>query len=426
MRVLIAGASGFIGGHLVRRLRREHQVIAAARRPQELRRRFPDVETAAVDFSARRSVEDWLPLLHDVDAVVNAVGILHESGRNTFDRLHHRAPCVLFRACRAAGVRKVIQISALGADQQAASRFHLSKRAADDCLRGLDLDWIVLQPSLVYGPGGASAGLFKALAALPWLPLVERGAQWVQPIYVRDLANVVNALLAPAAAAQRTLPAVGPQPLSLRDMLGIYRDWLGLGPLRAFNVPAAWALRAARLAEWLGARMVTRETLGMLARGNSGDAAPMIAATGVYPRSLAGVLRERPAEQADRWHAGLYFLRPALRIALGLLWLFSGIVSLGWYPVAHSYALLAELGITGAWAAPALYGAALLDIALGLATLARYRIHWIGRAQIALMVVYSLLISIGPAELWLHPFGPVTKNLPLIVATLIMLVLERD
>ena len=434
MRVLIAGASGFIGGRLVSALRHEHEIVAAVRRPRALRQRFPDIEAVAVDFAVPRTVDEWLPLLQRVDAVVNAVGIIHETGRNSFEQLHHRAPCTLFQACRAAGVRKIIQISALGADEHASSRFHVSKRAADDCLRQLDSDWTILQPSLVYGPGGKSAYLFKALAALPALPLIAGGEQLVQPIHVDDLVAAVNALLRPApaaptaapGAARRTVAAVGPQPLRVRDMLGTYRDWLGMGTLHSFSIPFALALRMARLAEVLGARMVTRDTLSMLARGNSADAAALTAATGVAPRSLATALREQPAEQPDRWHARLFFLRPALRIALGLLWLFSGIVSLGLYPLAHSYALLAEVGIAGPWAPFALYGAALLDVLLGIATLARYRIRLVGQLQIALMLAYSLLISIGPAELWLHPFGPVTKNIPLIVATLIMIALERD
>jgi len=137
-------------------------------------------------------------------------------------------------------------------------------------------------------------------------------------------------------------------------------------------------------------------------------------------------LVETPAQQADRWHARLYFLSPLLRLSIGLLWLFTGITSAFFYPAEHSYALLAQVGITGLLAPVALYGAAMLDVALGIATLARYRIQLIGLVQICLILVYSILISVGPSELWLHPFGPVTKNIPLIVATLIMMAMEEN
>jgi uncharacterized protein YbjT (DUF2867 family) len=426
MRVLITGASGFIGSHLVGALHQQHEIIACARRPHALRKRFPDVATAVVDLTIPRSIAEWLPVLKEVDAVVNAVGIIRESGRNTFDQLHHRAPCTLFQACQTAGVRKVIQISALGSDESANTRYHTSKKAADDCLKQLDLDWVILKPSLVYGPGGKSAALFKALAALPWIPLVDGGEQAVQPIYVGDLAAAVGNLLAPNAPVRVSIDAVGPQPLSIRSMLAAYRFWLGKEAYRIFPIPFAVALPLGKLSEYFGASIVSSETIRMLRRGNVGDVSTLTGATGVFPRSLADVLREHPAEQADRWQAQLYFLRPLLRLTLGLLWLFSGIVSLGIYPVEHSYVLLAEVGVTGPAAPAFLYAAALLDIALGIATLARYRIQRVGQLQIVLMVGYSLLISIGPGELWLHPFGPVTKNIPLIIATLIMMALERD
>lgn len=426
MRILITGASGFIGNHLVRALHPQHEIIACARRPHTLRKRFPTVVTAVVDFAVPRSVAEWLPLLKDVDAVVNAVGIIRESGTNTFDQLHHRAPCTLFQACQAAGVRKVIQISALGSDETARTRFHLSKKAADDCLKQLDLDWVILKPSLVYGPGGKSAALFKALAALPWIPLLDGGEQPVQPIYVDDLAAAVSDLLAPDAPVRVSIDAVGPRPLSIRSMLVAYRFWLGKEAYRIIPIPFALALPLGKLGGYLGASLMTGETLQMLKRGNTGDVSTLAEATDVFPRSLASVLREHPAEQADRWQARLFFLRPLLRITLGLLWLFSGIVSLGIYPVERSYALLAEIGVTGLAAPAVLYAAAFIDIALGIATLARYRIQRVGQLQIALMLGYSVLISLGPGELWLHPFGPVTKNIPLIIATLIMMALERD
>ena len=103
-----------------------------------------------------------------------------------------------------------------------------------------------------------------------------------------------------------------------------------------------------------------------------------------------------------------------------------GMVSLGLYPIEQSYVLLSEVGVHG-WPAPlALFGAALLDMALGVATLGRFRIQLVGKLQIILMLGYSILISMGLSEMWLHPFGPITKNIPLIIATMIMLSLEKD
>ena len=85
--------------------------------------------------------------------VVNAVGILRESGNATFQALHVDAPVALFHACVQADVKKVVQISALGADTEAASRYHLSKKHADDTLAELPIRWVIMQPSLVFGLG---------------------------------------------------------------------------------------------------------------------------------------------------------------------------------------------------------------------------------------------------------------------------------
>src|SRR5690606_16794863 len=106
-----------------------------------------------------------------------------------------KAPQALFHAARRAEVRCVIQFSALGADQDAASDFHLSKRSADDALRTMGMPAAIVQPSLVYGPGGGSAKLFNRLAVMPVLPLAGGGRQVVQPVHVDDVVAGVRALL---------------------------------------------------------------------------------------------------------------------------------------------------------------------------------------------------------------------------------------
>jgi hypothetical protein len=278
---------------------------------------------------------------------------------------------------------------------------------------------------LVYGPGGKSAAFFKALSALPAIPIVDNGEQPVQPIHIDDLTAAISATLLPNAPARLSVDAVGPHPIRFRDMLLQYRHWLGKARPFLAPLPYSVALLTGKFAGFLGETPLTHEAVKMLRQGNTGDVSTLKAVLQRMPRSFESALWEQPAQQADRWHAGLFFLRPLLRITLGLLWLLTGILSLGIYPVDQSLALLAQVGISGSLAPFVLYGAALLDIALGLATLVRWQLHWVGLMQITLMMGYSALISVGLPEYWLHPFGPITKNIPLIVATLIMLVLEE-
>src|SRR4051812_20619119 len=133
MRVLLTGATGLIGGAILQALLHEgHDVVCAVRSPARLPVRDPRCTALVADLASVPTQDWWTPQLRGIDAVVNAVGILREQGSQTFDALHHRAPAELFRACAAAGVRCVVQVSALGADANATTPYQTSKRAADD------------------------------------------------------------------------------------------------------------------------------------------------------------------------------------------------------------------------------------------------------------------------------------------------------
>jgi hypothetical protein len=110
-------------------------------------------------------------------------------------------------------------------------------------------------------------------------------------------------------------------------------------------------------------------------------------------------------------------------MSIALVWILSGVVSLGLYPVSDSLGFLERVGLTGAAALTALYGGALLDIALGAAVYLvkcrRWR-RWMWRLQIAVMLGYTALITLFLPELWLHPFGPLLKNVPMLAATLLL------
>jgi uncharacterized protein YbjT (DUF2867 family) len=389
LRILVLGASGFIGGH-----------AAAA-----LRAAGHDVLAGTIDFVRALKPDDWLPALHGLDAVVNAVGIIRERGARTFDTLHYAAPRALFDACRIAGVRRVVQISALGADEAARSRFHRTKRAADDYLAGLDLDWSIVQPSLVFGEDGKSARLFALLAALPVTPLPGDGRQAIQPIHIDDLSDVIVELV--RTPMKTRLHAVGRREITLREWLAILRAQMSLGRPRFLNVPL-WAIP------------VGRETLQMLQRGNTAS-----------PALITQILRRSPLDPNQfvgsvegKWlalRAKLDWLLPLLRGSIGVLWIVSGIVSLGLYPVHESLALLRRVGVESPLV---LYGAAAADIALGMATLL-WKGSWLWRLQMALVLGYSAIITAFLPELWLHPFGPVLKNLPILAALLLLHQLEE-
>ena len=233
--VLVLGASGFIGEHLARALEAEgHDVVCGMRRPSD---RMQGCRSVAIDYMRDHAVTDWLPRLKGVDVVINAVGILRETRSATFAALHVDAPIALFQACAEVRVGKIVQISALGADAQAVSRYHLSKKRADDALATSPIPWVVVQPSFVFGPGGRSAALFLELAALPVIPLPGDGRQCVQPVHIDDLTAAVLTVVRSSDFDGERIPVVGPHPTTLREFLAKLRRGLGLGEPHFMCVP---------------------------------------------------------------------------------------------------------------------------------------------------------------------------------------------
>jgi uncharacterized protein YbjT (DUF2867 family) len=276
MNVLLTGARGFIGSHLARALRAREYVVVEARRDV-------DDGTAAVraDFTRDVTVRDWLPKLVGIDAVINAVGIVREHGAQTFESIHKRAPQALFTACVAAGVRRVVQISALGADR-GMTRYFLSKRAADDYLATLPLEWTIVRPALVFGPGASSARLFTRLAQLPVVPLPGRGEQRVQPLHIDDLTEALVHLLGDASTHRARIELVGPQSFSLRELLVGLRTTGRMNPPRFLQVPMSIVRAAAHVA----ASPLDSETLAILETGERGDPATIRHLLGRPPRPI--------------------------------------------------------------------------------------------------------------------------------------------
>ena len=427
MNILLTGASGFIGHHILHALEQQnHHVTACCRRPEKLVFKSESTRILQLDYADMMKETDWLPHLQNIDVVINCVGIIVESKQQTFQTLHAQVPIALFKAAEQVAVKKVIQISALGADQNAETAYHLSKKAADDALKNLTMDWYVLQPSIVYGDGAQSMALFHALAALPIHALIDGGEQLMQPVHVSDLVATVIQCLKPDSAGCVTLPLVGPKAISFKYLLEQLRQRLRKKPALTFSLSGELAQRSVFIGKWLGEPTFNAENIAMLRQGNSANAEPIKQFLGRATKSLEEKLLLSPANQAERWHAGLYFLRPLLRLSIAFLWIWSGLVSIFFFPAEQSYQFLAASGITGNAAPAMLYGLALMDIVIGLATLTVYRIRPLILFQLTIIFLYTLMITFTLPEFWLHPFGPVLKNIPLLTTLLVYLILEGE
>ena len=149
MKILILGSSGFIGSHLkIELLKSGHQVICSGRKNY-----FNEADFLTIDLAEISEGSDFFELkkkLSTVDLIINAAGIIAETKTQSFNQIHAHAPSIIFSLCRDLKI-KVIQISALGADAEASSLFHLSKRKADDFLINLNIPSAIIYPSLIFG-----------------------------------------------------------------------------------------------------------------------------------------------------------------------------------------------------------------------------------------------------------------------------------
>ena len=429
MRVLVTGAYGLIGSAILARLRRDgHELTAAGRALDEARLRFPYATWIQADFARLTTAEAWRPLLTNIDAVVNCVGVLQDGGRDNVQAVQVDGTCALFDACAQAGVRRVIHISAVGASNQGPTAFARTKAQADAHLARLDLDWVILRPSLVLAPAayGGSA-MLRGLAGLPWVtPSV---ASQVQIVSSDDVADTVALCLradAPAKAtwAKATWELTHPRTHDLGDVVAAMRAWHGFPPRPRFRVPAVAFGVVAIFAEFagkLGWRSPARATaLAQLSAGVVGDPTEWMRATGIKPRGLDTILAERPASVQDRWFARLYWLKPVAILALAAFWIMTGVIALG-PGRATAMGYLTQAGFGPSVAALTLVLGSLFDIVVGLALLVRRFTRRALQLMIAVTLGYLLVGTVTAPELWLEPLGPYTKIIPMLVGSVLTL-----
>ncbi|MFZ9407605.1 MAG: complex I NDUFA9 subunit family protein [Burkholderiaceae bacterium] len=294
-RILVVGGSGFIGRHLVAKLAAEGRQVRVPTRRMERAKHLislPRVEVVETDIQAPGVA---LNLLQDVDAVVNLVGILHgpEGGPDwgrAFDRAHVQLPRLLGESAVAAGVRRMVHMSALGVTdapgQALPSRYLRSKAAGEACLKAIEgLQYTFLRPSVVYGADDAFINLFARLQRL--LPVIAlAGAQArLAPIWVEDVAQAAIHLLDASDAVGRAFELAGPDIVTLQELVELAGLWSGHSrPVIA--LPDLLARPMAGLMECLpGEPLMSRDNLDSLKLDNV-PSGPIDALCGIVPRSL--------------------------------------------------------------------------------------------------------------------------------------------
>lgn len=277
MKILICGASGFVGKHLTHDLRNAgHTVIRAVRRPHE-----PD--DIQIDFCCDTNKEIWLSRLQGIDAVINAIGVLRDSADNPMQKLHTDTPVALFTACLAAGVKRIVHLSALGVDSGIDVPYFSTRLATEHALQALPVPYLCLRPSVIYGTDGTSAKMFIRMATLPVHALPMGGVQSLQPVHIDDISAAVANWLSDPEAASQTIEAVGSAATSMRGMLDSYRKQLHRRAAWHLAIPASLVRLMALAGDYIPASPMCSDTYAMLKAGNTASAT-----------KFAGMLRREP------------------------------------------------------------------------------------------------------------------------------------
>ncbi len=285
----VFGGSGFVGRHVVRALaRRGYRIRAAVRRP-DLAGHLQPMGVVGQVLPVQTNLrypQSIAPVIEGADTVINAVGILAPTGKQSFDAVHVKGAREVARAARAAGVQRLIHISAIGADRNGAAAYARSKAEAEDAVLAEFPEAVIVRPSIVFGPEDAFFNRFANLATMsPFLPLIGGGRTRFQPVFVGDVAEAVARAAEGRAAAGTIYEFGGPEVMTFRQILDKVKTWTDRD-CRYLPMPF-WAAKLLALATWPlpnSLRPMTVDQVKMLKVGSV-----VSAAAEAEGRTLAGL-----------------------------------------------------------------------------------------------------------------------------------------
>ncbi|MDH5341086.1 MAG: complex I NDUFA9 subunit family protein [Rubrivivax sp.] len=291
-RLLVLGGTGFVGRalceHLVRRSGGNGMLRVPTRRLSHGQRlqTLPTVDLVSADVHDDAALGR---LLDGCDAVINLVAILHGSA-DEFERVHVTLPRRLAAACQAAGVRRLLHVSALGVGPGAPSNYLRSKTEGEAVLQAAGLDLTLLRPSVIFGAEDRFLNLFADMQALvPMVPLAGASARF-QPVWVEDVAAALAAALDQPDSIGKTYEAVGPEVYTLAELVRLAGRWAGHERLVLPLPPAIGRLQALAMSMAPGETLMSPDNLdSMKVPSVASGQLPGLEALGVEPAALASV-----------------------------------------------------------------------------------------------------------------------------------------
>lgn len=306
MKVAVTGATGFVGRNVVNEiLRRGHSVRILARDSDPRSKFNRPVEAVGGDVEDAASLE---PLASGCEAVIHLVGIIDESGRSSFDRVHRQGTENVVAAATRAGAARYVHMSAMGASPSSPSEYGRTKAMGEEAVKRSKLDWTIFRPSIIFGPGDGLVSLFaRVVRKNPgFIPVIGPGTVRFMPVSVRDVARIFADALEKPEASRRAFDVGGPEIFTMND---IYREVAAaLGkpgkPLVHFPVGFGYLVAGAMsvIPRWILPKpLLTRDQLRSLSQDNVGDTSAAVETFGPIERDFRSGIREyiRPKSRHD-------------------------------------------------------------------------------------------------------------------------------
>lgn len=266
-RVTVFGGAGFVGRTIVRELARRGARVTVGCRDVERAKFLKPMGVVGQVTPVKADVTNAGQIARAVegaDIVISLVGILHQSGRNTFDAVQASGPGAIARAAAEAGAAQLVHVSALGADINSKSSYAASKAIGEAAVREAFPGATILRPSLIFGPDDSFFNKFAGLAGLaPALPLIGGGHTRFQPVCVQDVAAAALAALDRSDAAGKTYEIGGPTVYTFRELMELMMSHTKR-PRPLVHVPFWLASLKAGFLEMLPNPLLTRDQVELL------------------------------------------------------------------------------------------------------------------------------------------------------------------
>ena len=307
-QVLVLGGTGFVGRAACEALA-ERAPATRVRVPTRRAahgnsvRFLPNVDLLSANVHDEAALRR---LVAGCDAVINLVAILHGSAA-AFEQVHVALPRKLAQACQAAGVRRLVHVSALGVGPNSPSNYLRSKTAGEAVLSEAKLDLTVLRPSVIFGVDDHFLNLFAQLQAVaPVFPLAGGGARF-QPVWVQDVAQGIVAALMQQQSIGQVIECAGPDVLTLSELVRLSGRWAG-AERPQIPLPAPVGRLQAAMMEWLpGEPLMSRDNVDSMRVPNvASGKLPGLQSLGITPAAVAAVApgylgRHQGVARLDVW-----------------------------------------------------------------------------------------------------------------------------